>query len=237
MILDIVEIIECRALQDLKWRARVKLPTGVFLIGPFIRTLCRGQPGLMQDVGIADESGTLAEGEVFCQFQETEDKRPTIINCEVLVCRAPARQCSFMRCMSVTDRSISPPRRCETRLGCRSTGIEASEERRGVQHPGIQGSTKHVSDTVSYRKRPHVRDDLVNMGRLGGGDLDGDGESIAVDPLRMPLMATCADYTVIWDPRFVAPLREHVAMDYTAPPPKRVDKVTQADLNEASETL
>jgi hypothetical protein len=33
MILDLVDLIECRALQDLKWRARVKLPGGVFLIG------------------------------------------------------------------------------------------------------------------------------------------------------------------------------------------------------------
>ena len=33
MVADIAEVIECRALQDLKWRARVKLPGGVFLIG------------------------------------------------------------------------------------------------------------------------------------------------------------------------------------------------------------
>ena len=33
LVLDIAEIIECRALQDLKWRARVKLDNGVFLIG------------------------------------------------------------------------------------------------------------------------------------------------------------------------------------------------------------
>ena len=33
MILDIVEFIECRALQDLKRRVRVKLPGGVFLMG------------------------------------------------------------------------------------------------------------------------------------------------------------------------------------------------------------
>lgn len=33
LVLDIAEIIECRALQDLKWRARVQLPSGVFLIG------------------------------------------------------------------------------------------------------------------------------------------------------------------------------------------------------------
>ena len=40
-ILDIISIIECRTLQDLKWRARVKLQGGVFLIGEhhLLRTL------------------------------------------------------------------------------------------------------------------------------------------------------------------------------------------------------
>lgn len=33
LILDMVEIVECRALQDLKWKARLQLPDGVFLIG------------------------------------------------------------------------------------------------------------------------------------------------------------------------------------------------------------
>lgn len=33
LVLDIAEIIECRALQDLKWRARIKLEQGVFMIG------------------------------------------------------------------------------------------------------------------------------------------------------------------------------------------------------------
>jgi RNA-dependent RNA polymerase len=33
MILDMVDIIECRALQDLKWKARLQIPSGVFLIG------------------------------------------------------------------------------------------------------------------------------------------------------------------------------------------------------------
>jgi hypothetical protein len=33
MVLDICSIIETRALQDLKWRARVQMPGGVFLIG------------------------------------------------------------------------------------------------------------------------------------------------------------------------------------------------------------
>ena len=39
LVLDIVEIIECRALQDLKWRARVKLENGVYLIGQMTASL------------------------------------------------------------------------------------------------------------------------------------------------------------------------------------------------------
>ena len=33
MILDMVDITECRALQDLKWKARLKIAGGVFMIG------------------------------------------------------------------------------------------------------------------------------------------------------------------------------------------------------------
>lgn len=43
---------------------------------------------------------------------------------------------------------------------------------------------------------------------------------------------TGADYTLIWDERFVNNLREYEPMDYTAPPPIRVERVTQAHLNE-----
>ncbi|WVW85521.1 hypothetical protein I302_107559 [Kwoniella bestiolae CBS 10118] len=83
-VLDIASIIECRALQDLKWRARVKLPGGVFLIG------------------IADETGTLKEGEVFCQFQENEEgSKPKVVLGEVLVCRAPA--CDVRRARAVDN--------------------------------------------------------------------------------------------------------------------------------------
>ena len=42
------------------------------------------------------------------------------------------------------------------------------------------------------------------------------------------------DFTLIWDQRFVKPLRPYEAMNYTAPPPLRVDKVSQTDLNEVS---
>ena len=44
------------------------------------------------------------------------------------------------------------------------------------------------------------------------------------------------DYTVIWDQRFVQTLQVYEAMDYTAPPPLRVDKVTQEHLNEVSDS-
>ena len=47
----------------------------------------------MINAGIADESGTLKEGEVFCQFQESDEIEPRVVMTEVLVCRAPA--CEF----------------------------------------------------------------------------------------------------------------------------------------------
>ncbi|WWC63397.1 uncharacterized protein I303_105997 [Kwoniella dejecticola CBS 10117] len=81
-VLDIASIVECRALQDLKWRARVKLPGGVFLIG------------------IADETGLLKEGELFCQFQENEEgSKAKLVRGDVLICRAPA--CDVRRVKAV----------------------------------------------------------------------------------------------------------------------------------------
>ncbi|KAL1413347.1 hypothetical protein Q8F55_001106 [Vanrija albida] len=72
LVQDIVRLIEVRLLQDLKWRARVNIPKSVYLIG------------------VSDESGTLKEGEIFCQFQPPDAPEPTLIIGEVLVCRAPA---------------------------------------------------------------------------------------------------------------------------------------------------
>jgi len=48
------------------------------------------------------------------------------------------------------------------------------------------------------------------------------------------MLSLVADYTLIWDQRFVQPLKVHEPMDYTAPHPIRVDKVTQSDLNEVN---
>lgn len=53
--------------------------------------------------------------------------------------------------------------------------------------------------------------DLPNM--LGGGDLDGD------------------DYSLIWDKRLLFQAN-HEPMDYTAPPPRKVDRVTQEHICE-----
>ncbi|WVQ80183.1 hypothetical protein IAT38_002288 [Cryptococcus sp. DSM 104549] len=158
LVLDVTSIIECRALQDLKWRARVKLPDGVFLIG------------------IADESGLLKEGEVFCQFQENDDAPPRVVVHEVLVCRAPALHPGDVR------------------------------RARAVDVPQL----RHLKNVIVFSTQGER--DLPNM--LGGGDLDGD------------------DYTLIWDQRFVQTLKVYDAMDYTAPPPIRVNKVTQSHLNE-----
>lgn len=72
MIQDLVRLVQARALQDLKWRARVKLDKGVYMIG------------------VADETGLLKEGEVFVQYQVTEKDKPVIVTGPVVVCRAPA---------------------------------------------------------------------------------------------------------------------------------------------------
>ena len=88
MILDIAEIIECRALQDLKWRARVKLSNGAYLIGELRADRLHSAPSMS---GIADELGVLGENEVFCQYQEGDETKPVIVQSECLVCRAPAR--------------------------------------------------------------------------------------------------------------------------------------------------
>jgi RNA-dependent RNA polymerase len=45
MILDMVDIIECRALQDLKWKARLQISGGVFMIGKSLF----GHSGLLTD--------------------------------------------------------------------------------------------------------------------------------------------------------------------------------------------
>ncbi|WVN86300.1 uncharacterized protein L203_101463 [Cryptococcus depauperatus CBS 7841] len=86
LVLDVAAIIECRALQDLKWRARVRLNGGVYLIG------------------VADETGTLQEGEVFCQFQENDESPAIIVINEVLVCRAPALHPGDVRRVLAVDR-------------------------------------------------------------------------------------------------------------------------------------
>jgi RNA-dependent RNA polymerase len=85
LILDMVEIVETRALQDLKWKARLQIPGGVFLIGE-----CTHDRRRLTKPGVADETGTLKEGEVFCQYQESDEKPPRVVVSEVLVCRAPA---------------------------------------------------------------------------------------------------------------------------------------------------
>ena len=43
-----------------------------------------------------------------------------------------------------------------------------------------------------------------------------------------------ADYTLIWDQRFVRTLKVYEPMSYDAPTPIKVPKVTQAHLNEVS---
>lgn len=85
MIEDLVRLVQARALQDLKWRARIKLKDGVYLIG------------------ISDESGMLKPGEIFCQYQITEKDTPVIVTGPVVVCRAPALHPGDIRTARAVD--------------------------------------------------------------------------------------------------------------------------------------
>ncbi|RSH88373.1 uncharacterized protein EHS24_000913 [Apiotrichum porosum] len=125
---------------------------------------------------ISDESGTLKENEIFCQYQETDTHDPKVITGEVLVCRAPALHPGDVRRAQAVD----------------------------LPH------LRHLKNVVVFNTAGKRA--FPNM--LGGGDLDGD------------------DYTIIWDQRFVQPLKVYEAMDYSAPKPLTVERVTQSDLNE-----
>lgn len=104
-------------------------------------------------------------------------------------------------------------------LVCRAPALHPGDVRRAqaVDRPQL----RHLKNVVVFStqgKRP-----LPNM--LGGGDLDGDGT------YTFPAALT-QDYPLIWDQRFVRPLTEQPAMDYTALKPVRVPEVTQARVNE-----
>ncbi|BEI83326.1 hypothetical protein CcaverHIS002_0311940 [Cutaneotrichosporon cavernicola] len=157
-VLDLCRLIKGRALQDLKWRNRLKIDGGVFLMG------------------ICDEVACLAEGEVFCQYQVDYDSEPIVVTGEVLVCRAPALHPGDVRRAMAVDRP----------------------------------KLRHLTNVVVFSTKGALP--LPSM--LGGGDLDGD------------------DYTLIWDQRFVQPLKEFKPMNYTPPAPIRVDQVTQEHVNE-----
>ncbi len=72
-LIEVLRVVEVRLLWDLKWKARLPLEQSAFLIG------------------VADETGLLNEGEVFCQVHDPDDdsKGPEVIVGDVVVCRPP----------------------------------------------------------------------------------------------------------------------------------------------------
>lgn len=71
---DLLKVIECRSLTDLRWRARLQIKQGVYLLG------------------IPDELEILKEGEVFCRYQNPDqpDEEAQIVTGTCIICRAPA---------------------------------------------------------------------------------------------------------------------------------------------------
>jgi hypothetical protein len=59
---------------------------------------------------VADETGTLKEGEVFCQYQQDDKSQPRVLVSEVLVCRAPACKLFHSGLMNEADHTVHPGR-------------------------------------------------------------------------------------------------------------------------------
>ncbi|KAK4684115.1 RNA-dependent RNA polymerase, partial [Tremellales sp. Uapishka_1] len=71
---DVTKVLETRLLTDLKWKNRMEVEQGVYLMG------------------IADEMNVLEEGTVFCQWRNPADpgEGPTLVEGDCVIMRAPA---------------------------------------------------------------------------------------------------------------------------------------------------
>lgn len=85
---EVLRVLECRGLFDLKWRARIEIQHGCYLLG------------------IPDECEVLEAGEVFCQIQnpEEEDSQPHIVEGPCIVTRAPALHPGDVRLVRAVDK-------------------------------------------------------------------------------------------------------------------------------------
>jgi RNA-dependent RNA polymerase len=86
VVLDVCTVTERRMLTDLRWHARVEVDKGVYLMG------------------VADESGLLQEGEVFCQYEDLESEEgPVIVQGDCAITRAPALHPGDIRKVKAVD--------------------------------------------------------------------------------------------------------------------------------------
>jgi RNA-dependent RNA polymerase len=86
VVLDVCIVTERRMLTELRWHARVEVDTGVYLMG------------------VADESGLLEEGQVFCQYQDPEQKDgPIVVKGSCVITRAPALHPGDVRKVEAVD--------------------------------------------------------------------------------------------------------------------------------------
>jgi RNA-dependent RNA polymerase len=85
---DLLKVIECRTLSDLRWRARLQIKQGVYLLG------------------IPDELEILKEGEVFCRYQNPDepDEEAQVVTGTCIICRAPALHPGDIRHVKAVDR-------------------------------------------------------------------------------------------------------------------------------------
>jgi RNA-dependent RNA polymerase len=102
MIQNITSLVKCRLLSELKWKAKIEIEEGTFLMGAL---LFRTKRTFSQErLGIPDETGTLGPEEVFCQTLDDRTGKSKIVEGDCVIFRNPCRTyCRSSACLE-TDR-------------------------------------------------------------------------------------------------------------------------------------
>ncbi|KAG8933954.1 hypothetical protein FRC02_010889 [Tulasnella sp. 418] len=87
LLVNVLQVLGCRLLHDLKYRARLEVKDAAYLLG------------------IADETGTLAEGEIYCAIQDPdgESKERHVVTGPCTIFRSPALHPGDVRRVSAVD--------------------------------------------------------------------------------------------------------------------------------------
>jgi RNA-dependent RNA polymerase len=104
MIQNITSLVKCRLLSELKWKAKIEVEEGTFLMGAL---LFRPKETFSQErLGIPDETGTLGPEEVFCQMLDDRTGKSKIVEGDCVIFRNPCR--AYCRSAAVLETDHVP---------------------------------------------------------------------------------------------------------------------------------